>query len=312
MRIWRHASQTVVVCALAFVTALPAQAVETGFSTYGLGSAAFGAGITPPPGTYVTTAVGYYTGKVEGNVTIGNALVDVALKAKILLLGLNGLYVPERKLLGGQPAMSLTVPVGAVDYDARATVGPLSGGRSTDGVGLGDMVGRLQLGWQLGDFSHLVYVQGVAPTGRYDPTFSPNVGLNRPGIDTGWAFTWTDKVHKLQVNGSVGVTFNFENDETDYKSGEELHFEWAIGREMAPGVILGIVGYDYRQLTGDSGSGAVLGPFKGDVDAVGLGMSYTTLIDKTPWIINARHYQEYAAERRFEGSTTLFSVTTRY
>jgi hypothetical protein len=85
-----------------------------------------------------------------------------------------------------------------------------------------------------------VYLQGVAPTGRYDPTFAPNIGLHRPGIDTGWAFTWTDKVHKFQVNGAVGVTFNFENDETDYKSGDELHFEWAIGREFAPGLILGI------------------------------------------------------------------------
>jgi hypothetical protein len=32
-------------------------AAEYGFSTYGLGSSAFSAGVTPPPGTYVTEAV---------------------------------------------------------------------------------------------------------------------------------------------------------------------------------------------------------------------------------------------------------------
>ena len=75
------------------------------------------------------------------------------------------------------------------------------------------------------------------------------------------------------------MTFNFENTETNYKTGNEFHFEWAVGREEdATGLVLGIVGYDYRQLTGNSGAGAVLAPFKGKVDAVGAGLSYTMLI----------------------------------
>jgi hypothetical protein len=119
-----------------------------------------------------------------------------------------------------------------------------------DGWGLGDVVTRAQLGWQQGDFSHTIYVQAVAPTGRWEPGFSPIVGLNRPSIDTGWAFTWEHKASKLQVNGAAGVSFNFENTETNYQSGNEFHFEWAIGREVATGLMLGIVGYDYRQLTG--------------------------------------------------------------
>lgn len=92
--------------------------------------------------------------------------------------------------------------------------------------------------------------------------------MHRPGIDTGWAFTWEHKPSKLQFNGTAGVTFNFENTATDYKTGDEFHFEWAIGREIATGLVLGIVGYDYQQITGDTGSGATLGPFKGRVDAL--------------------------------------------
>lgn len=289
-----------------------AQAAETGLSTYGLGGTAFGAGMTPPPGTYVTTAVAYYSGNIEGNVTIGRQAVDIGLKVNFLSVGLNGLYVPETKILGGQFGVSVTVPVGFVDIDARASIGPLTGQRSADGPGLGDIVPKLQLGWQHGAFAHTIYVQGVAPTGRYEPRFAANIGLNRPSIDTGWAFTWTDTSRKLQINGSLGVSFNFENDETNYKSGDEFHFEWAIGHEFAPGVILGIVGYDYRQLTGDSGSGALLGSFKGSVDAVGLGLSYTTLVGGTPFILNARHYQEYGGERHFEGSMSIATATVRF
>jgi len=149
--------------------------------------------------------------------------------------------------------LAVTIPVGHLD--AVATIGPLS--RETAGWGFGDITTRAQLGWQRGDFSHLVYVQAVAPTGRSGPGFPPTIGLHRPGIDTGWAFTREHKPSKLQFNGSTGLTSNFEDTETDYKTGNEFPFEWAIGREFATGLVIGIVGYDYRQLTGDPGAGAL-------------------------------------------------------
>lgn len=159
--------------------------------------------------------------------------------------------------------------------------------------------------------SHTAYVQAVAPTGKYDPNgLQPNIGLNRPGIDVGWAFTWT--ASKLQVNAATGVTFNFENTDTDYKSGTDFHFEWAVGYEVCKGLVIGVVGYDYRQISGDSGAGAVLGPFEGDVDAIGGGVSYTTLIGATPVILNVRHYEEFNAEKRMNGSMTILSGTARF
>jgi len=136
---------------------------------------------------------------------------------------------------------------------------------------MADVVSRFQLGWHGGGFSHLIYVQAVAPTGHWERGFAPITGLYRPGVDTGWAFTWTDSTKKLQLNGSTGFTFNVENTATNYQSGNEFHFEWAAGLEFAPGLMIGVVGYDYRQLSGDSGSGDVLEPFKGRVDAVGPG-----------------------------------------
>ncbi len=167
------------------------------------------------------------------------------------------------------------------------------------------------MNWSRTDFSHTAYVQVVAPTGRYNPNgLQPNIGLNRPGIDVGWAFTWTSS--KLQVNGATGVTFNFENTETDYDSGTDFHVEWAIGYEVCKGLIIGPAGYHYRQLSGDSGAGALLGPFEGDVDGIGGGLSYTTLVGTTPVILNARHYEEFNAEKRLEGSMSILSGTVRF
>lgn len=299
-------------CCWAAATA-EVDAAEYGFSTYGLGGTAFGAGMTPPPGTYLTAVTGSYSGEIGGQLNFGGVTINAGAKVEGFTNGWNILYVPERKLFGGNLGFAVTVPVGHVAVEATIGVGALPVvSREVDGWGLGDIVSRAQLGWHLGDFSHLVYVQAVAPTGRWQPGFSPIVGLHRPGIDTGWAFTWQHKPTKLQFNGSAGVTFNFENTETNYRTGDEFHFEWAVGREIATGLVIGVVGYDYRQLTGDSGAGAVFGPQKGSVDAIGVGLTYTTVVGKSPIVLGLRHYQEYNVENRWEGNSTLASGTVRF
>jgi hypothetical protein len=291
---------------------MEATAAEYGFTSYSLGQNAFGAGVTPPAGTYVTTAVGLYTADIGRGVSFGGVTLGAGAHIEFWSSAVNGLYVLEHKVLGGNLGISATVPVGRISIDAMVTAGLLTAQRSTEGGGLGDIVSKVQLGWQRGDFSHTVYIQGVAPTGRYETGFNPIIGLHRPGIDTGWAFTWANKATQLQLNGALGITFNFENTATDYKTGNEFHFEWAIGRELGPGLVVGLVGYDYRQLTGDSGSGAVLGPFKGQVDAIGLGASATTLLGAMPLIMNIRAYREFNAEHHWEGYSSMASATIRF
>ncbi len=293
-------------------TAGVATASEYAFSTYALGSNAFGAGITPPAGTYLTTVSSYYPAKISGELDFGGVLLNAGAKIDGFASALNLLYVPSTQILGGNLGLSVTVPVGHLDIKATVDTDQNTVSRQTDGWGLGDTVPKLQLGWQHGDFAHTLYVQGTIPTGRWQRGFSPIIGLHRPSIDTGWAFTWTDKPTKLQFNGVAGVTFNFENTETNYKSGTEFHFEWAIGYEIAQGFLIGVVGYDYRQLTGDSGEGARLGSFKGRVDAIGPGLSYTTMIGDRPLTLNLRNYQEYNAKRRWEGNATIGSATLRF
>jgi hypothetical protein len=288
-----------------------ASAVEYALGTYGLGSSAFGAGVTPPPGTYLTEVFSWYDARVGTAITFGDDTLNAGARAQIFLEATNLLYVPQRKVFGGTMGLSLTIPVARVEYDATLQ-GPLGGSRSVTGWGISDVVSRFQLGWQDGGFSHLIYVQAVAPTGHWEQGFSPITGYYRPGVDTGWAFTWTDSKKKIQLNGTAGFTFNVENTATNYQSGDEFHFEWAAGLEFAPGLMIGVVGYDYRQITNDSGSGDRLGPFKGRVDAVGPGLIYTTLIGQTPLVLNVRHYMEFDGHDHFQGGTTIVSSTIRF
>jgi hypothetical protein len=274
---------------------------------------AFSGGETPPPGTYVSAGLAAIRGDINGALTFGGIEIDVAMQIKEFVNGsANILYVPKQTVLGGRLGVSMTVPFGFADLQAEVT-GPLGNTvqLETSGWGLGDSVPRLQLGWDNGDFHHSVYIQGLLPTGRYETGFNPNIGLNRPSIDFGWGFTYIEPTSKLQFNGTFGLTTSFENKATDYDSGDDFHFEWAVGKDVGHGFILGVVGYDYRQISDDTGAGvpAILDGFKGRVDAVGPGLTYTTQIGKVPFIFNARHYEEFNVKNRFDNSVTLITGT---
>lgn len=298
-----------VACAIGLSSAT--QAAEMGFSIYPLGSMAFEAGAVPPPGLYVTTAVGYYTGNIGGNLPIGG-VVAVDAKAKVFSSSLNILYVPQKEVLGGRLGFSVNAPSGHMNLDAQAVIGPLDVSRSVSGWGFGDTSLKAQLGWTHGSFNHMVYVMGVLPTGKYQPGFYPDIGLNRPAVDVGWGFTWLDTKLNLEFSAVLGVTFNAVNTATDYKTGDEFHAEWAIGKKLSQQLTVGAVGYVYKQLTGDSGSGARLGPFKGQTFGVGPGLTYTTKIGDHIAIFSVRHYHEFAVERRFGGGLSLASATLRF
>jgi hypothetical protein len=303
----------VLACSALFgLTSFVAHGAEYALSDYGLGGFAFEAGVTPPPGWYVTPYAGLYEGKISGELDFGGTLLNVGAKLDFFQTGVNVLYAPDTKILGGQFAFSVDVPTGYVNVDASAAAGAFAGTRSVSGWGFGDMSARAQLGWTIGQFSDTLALTGYAPTGKYETGFEPITGLNRPAVDATWAFTWLEKNTNLDFSGAVGVTFNAPNIQTNYKTGDEAHFEWAIGEKFSNGVEIGPVGYFYDQLTGDSGSGAFLGPFKGLVTGIGPGIGYTTLIDKTVLILNARYYDEFDAERRFLGSTSLVSATIRF
>jgi hypothetical protein len=288
-------------------------AAEYAFTTYPLGNLAFGAGITPPPGFYLTDAVSFYTGSIGGNFDFGGRAFSAGVKADIDLNQTNFLYVPNIKVLEGYLGVSLTVPAGYVDYTASGT-GPRGNTVSdeTRGTGLGDFVYQAQLGWDKGDFSNSFYFLIVAPTGRYQTGFYPIVGLNRPSFDLGWAFTYYDKSSKLQFNAAFGFMTSLENYTTRYQTGDEVHVEWAIGYKFDNGLIFGVVGYDYRQVTGDSGPGAILGPFESSADAIGPGLSYSTKIGETPVTINVRDYEQYTTKHLFGGNAAIASFTAAF
>jgi hypothetical protein len=77
----------------------------------------------------------------------------------------------------------------------------------------------------------------------------------------------------------------------------------ALARERS------VAGYHYEQITGDSGSGATLGDFRGRVTALGPNVNYSFQLHKIPVATSLRWYHEFNTKNRLEGDSIFLTAT---
>ena len=114
-------------------------------------------------------------------------------------------------------------------------------------------------------------------------------------------YTYLDPKKGHEFSAVLGFTHNWENNDTDYKNGTSAHLDWAASQFFSEQFHAGLVGYFYKQVSGDSGAGAVLGDFKSRVYAVGPQVGYFFPVGKQKWYVNLKGYYEFDAKNRPEG-----------
>jgi len=129
-----------------------------------------------------------------------------------------------------------------------------------------------QLNWNVGNFHFKLAEAIVVPTGDFDTEDLVNLGRNYWAFDTIGAVTWFNTDTGTEVSVAPGIFVNLRNNDTDYKTGKEFHVDFTVNQSLFKGFAAGLRGYYYRQLTGDTGSGARLGDFKGE--SLGLGPGF--------------------------------------
>jgi hypothetical protein len=296
--------------------ASPASATEGGASVYLLGSGGPAAAVLPPvEGVYLDNMFYFYDGDISadrslvlgGNVAAG---IDIFLAAEFSTF----LWVPSTNFLGGTFAIGGAVPIGAPIVDAQAILtGPLGNQRSVsvhDGtLTLGDPIVMASLGWKW-DKVH-VTLSGLVniPIGDYREGELANIAFHRWAEDVSLAASWHDPESGWDISAKAGVTFNGRNEETDYNSGNDFHLEAAIEKTFSPEFSAGVLGYYYKQISADTGSGAVLGPNEGEVTALGVTAAYNTKLGRSPATIRVRVMEEFDTTRRFDGTVGMVSLT---
>jgi hypothetical protein len=297
--------------------ALPqkAGAAENGAGFYLLGSRGALAGVLPPPGLYFQNDVYLYSGTTGANVAIpfnGRIVADVKANAIFELPTL--LWSTPLQILGGNLGLSATIPAGGPAIDAGVSLtGPRGNVISRDlhdsDFTVGDPVFAGTIGWHAGNFHWSTGVTVNVPIGDYHPGALANIAFHRWGADVFAAGTWLDPHLGIDLSGAVGVTFNGTNPVTDYTTGTEFHLELAASKILSNGFQFGAIGYYYQQVTGDSGSGARLGDFKGRTIALGGTAAYTFKLDGRDITTRVKVLREFDVENRLEGTAGFLTVS---
>jgi hypothetical protein len=295
--------------------AAPAKATEYGFGDYGLGYGIPMSGYTPPPGVYFSDTFYLYSASAttNGNFPFGN-ITAAGIKVNFITNIAATAWYTDVKIFGGTLGFAAAVPVGSDTNSAAVSfIGPLGFNRQlnrTDSaVSIGDSAYSASLGWEAGEHHWNVALTGFAPTGHYAPNSLAIMSLNRPAVDIKGAYTFLSAQTGTEVSGAVGMTFNLVNTATEYQSGDELHIEGALNQHFPFGLAAGVGGYFYQQITGDSGSGATLGPFRGRVAGVGPLLSYTLKVDKQEVTLSGRWFHEFDVKNRVRGDAVFASLS---
>ena len=291
-------------------------AVEGATSFYVLGSRAHFAGVLPGPGSYFANDLYIYNGDASVDLQLGGLVVgDVDATAVIDLM--TGLHVLPGQFLGGSVAVGLILPMGWQEVNGSIAVpaGP-SRAVSDDEFEVGDPALVGSLGWHDGNFHWQLSGLLNVPIGSWNQGDLVNLGFNRWVFDLTGAVTYLDMASGVELSTALGVTFNGENLDTDYESGTELHVEFAGSKLFANGMSLGVVGYHYQQLTGDSGGTiaqqvaiAALNGFKGRATAIGPSFGMTVPLGDRALNMSLRWYHEFEVKNRLEGDAVLFSAS---
>ena len=219
-------------------------------------------------------------------------------------------YVFATPVLGGQASVSMIVPAGhervSADAGLVAAIGPIGfarGAAVTESVsGFGDLIPQASLRWNFGVHNVMTYVTGDIPIGAYNPQRLANLGLGHAALDGGAGYTYFNPQTGHEFSAVGGLTYNFTNPDTQYKSGVDFHLDMGASQFLSKQMLVGVVGYAYQQLTGDSGSGDRVGSFKSRVFGAGPQVGFIFPLGTShQGYLNLKGYKEFGAEHRPEG-----------
>lgn len=320
-----------------------ASAAENATGWYALGTKTSMAGFLPPPGTYFIDVNLFYEGTASAASAVGVALQDIAPAARKLNLqgellveakaDVRGkvyynlpsvLWVAPGEVLGGNVGFGAIVPFGSKDVDfdldalATLSLGPpinktfrrgQTFSESDSSTKFGDPVLNAVIGWHEGNWHWNLSTLVNVPIGPWDNNSSSNLAFNHWGLATIGAVTWLDPNIGLEISAAPGFTFNWENPDSDYETGTEFHVEFAVLQHFSPKFAVGVAGFHYQQITGDSGAGARLGDFKGRVTAVGPIATFNFNLGKLPVSTQLSWMHDFNVENRLEGDLGILTFS---
>lgn len=287
------------------------QAMEAASSLYFPGmTGTFAVAVAPDPGFMFANQMFFYNAKADRAVIRGRADAQVKVDAFYNYVG--GFYTFDKPVFGGRLQIGAAVPVGYVHLAAGIDAALGSRGVTDTNTSIGDSIVSSALHWKTGDFHFKLAEIVFLPTGDYSTDKLADIGRNYWGFDTTFAMTWLYMKTGTEVSVIPGIMLNTKNNKTEYQSGNEFHVDFMVNQFLAKNFALGIQGYYYNQISGDSGSGAKLGSFEGRSLGFGPALLWMPNFAKGKLSLIAKWLHDVDSKNRMEGDYGQFIVGYKF
>jgi hypothetical protein len=295
----------------------PARADEGGASFWLLGTYANQAAIASAPGFSMDMT--YYSSgaKSKYRTTTSDGRLETGFYSNSTYLMVTPSYAFETPVLGAQFEFGVTVLAGNYNSTLSTTFVPPGGPAQSDATSdsmtaLGDLFPQASLKWNRDAHNFMVYAAANVPIGAYDMNRQASVGSGTWALDAGVGYTYYDEETGHELSAVLGSTFNFMNPYTAYQSGIDLHLELSASQYVTDSLSLGVAGYFFNQITGDTGPAANLGPFMSRVAGIGPQLGYDFKFGDREASLSARSYYEFAGQNRGQGWNAWLTLVVAF
>jgi hypothetical protein len=294
------------------ISAGSARAAEGGYSNYIPGTYGdFAAAFEPPTKLTIRNDLYYY--QADGGRSIRSGLLEADADLEFFMNFLTILHKPDIGIFGARYAYGVFIPIVHADIDTGIRFGSSQVRRQEDTFGLGDItLIPAVLYWDRGNYHFALAEYIVTPTGEYDTDDLANTGLNYWTFDTDVTVTYLNEKTGQDYSVNIGYNYNTDNSDTDYQTGQELHIDYMINQFLSESWAVGIHGFYLKQITGDSGAGALLGDFKAEAAGIGPAVLWSPKRFDQKITFIAKWLHEYHAERRIEGDHVFVSFAMNF
>ncbi|MGB2816054.1 MAG: transporter [Burkholderiaceae bacterium] len=260
------------------------------------------------PGMLVKPMYMHYNGSVSAQIPTAVGLAG-NVEATSNTFAVIGGYTFGEKVLGASYTVIAALPYTSLDISGDVTAPNGAKVRRGNKVsGFGDItVIPAMLAWKEPE-SHWQFnfvLPIYAPTGSYELGRLGNTGLNYWTVDPIFGVVYSNPKSGFNALLHSGLAFNSENPDTNYKSGNLLHFDGAVQQILPVGsglMTLGLEAFYFTQVSCDSGAGATLGCFKGKTAGLGPAIGYIQPLSKTEsLVVELKWLTETTTEKRLEG-----------
>jgi len=285
---------------LVLTAAQPARAQQKG--QYLPGTSGLNSGLQAPPGFTYANVFTYYSSSTikdpNGETIPSLGGLDMIVDQNLFV------YTTKWKLLGAAVGVLLDVPV--ANASITAPILDIEGG----GAGLSDIyIEPLNLGWHLPQADIRAAYGFVAPTGRYSPGATDNIGSGYWGHFLSLAGTfYPDKTRFWSISANGVYEFHQQKESSDITPGQTFTLEYGAGRLWPMGkqlIQVGVVGYGQWQ-TSDNGGQDAANSFNG-YRVAAIGPQLSLIIPQKKVSLAVRYEPEFAARSRVQGNTLVIT-----